>query len=97
MSMPSLSTLGEATFTAAELMAFEFPEARWAVPGIIPEGVTLLAGKPKQGKSWASLGISIAVATGGEALGKVRVERGEVLYLALEDNPRRLQSASRSS
>jgi hypothetical protein len=91
MSMPSLSTLGEATFTAAELMAFEFPEARWAVPGIIPEGVTLLAGKPKQGKSWASLGISIAVATGGEALGKVRVERGEALYLALEDNPRRLQ------
>jgi hypothetical protein len=61
------------------------------VPGIIPEGVTLLAGKPKQGKSWASLGLSIAVATGGEALGKVRVERGEVLYLALEDNPRRLQ------
>ena len=31
------------------------------------------------------------MATGGEALGKVPVERGEVLYLALEDNPRRLQ------
>ena len=52
MSIPSQSTLDEAPFTAAELMAFEFPEARWAVPGIIPEGVTLLAGKPKQGKSW---------------------------------------------
>jgi hypothetical protein len=91
MSGSSLSTLDEMTITATELMAFKFPEAQWAVPGIIPEGVTLLAGKPKQGKSWASLGISIAVATGGEALGKVRVERGEALYLALEDNPRRLQ------
>lgn len=91
MSGPSYSPLDEVTFTAAELMAFEFPEARWAVPGIIPEGVTLLAGKPKLGKSWASLGIGVAVATGGEAFGKVRVEQGEALYLALEDNRRRLQ------
>jgi RecA-family ATPase len=91
MSIPSRSTLDEVTFTATELMAFEFPEAQWAVPGMIPEGVTLLAGKPKLGKSWGSLGIGVAVATGGKPLGKVRVERGEVLYLALEDNLRRLQ------
>jgi hypothetical protein len=79
------------TFTAADLMASELPEARWAVPGIVPEGVTLLAGKPKLGKSWALLGICVAIATGGVALGKVRVEQGEALYLALEDNRRRLQ------
>ncbi len=45
------------TFTAAELMAAELPPVRWAVPGIVPEGVTLFAGKPKLGKSWAALGL----------------------------------------
>ena len=79
------------TFTAANLMALELPEARWAVPGIVPEGVTLLVGKPKLGKSWLTLGLGVATATGGVAVGTKRVEQGECLYLALEDNRRRLQ------
>jgi len=79
------------TFTAAELMSEELPPVRWAVPGILPEGVSFLAGKPKMGKSWMSYGLCVAVATGGVALGTKRVERGETLYLALEDNKRRLQ------
>src|SRR5215212_8360654 len=78
--------------SAKELMAIEFPLPRWIVPGIVPEGTTILAGKPKMGKSWLALGTSLAVAAGGIALGTKRVERGAVLYLALEDNPRRLQS-----
>lgn len=79
------------TFTAADLMALELPETRWAVPDIVPEGVTLLVGKPKLGKSWLTLGFGVATATGGVALGTKRVEQGECLYLALEDNRRRLQ------
>jgi len=79
------------TFTAADLMALEIPEVQWAVPGLVPEGVTLLAGKPKLGKSWLTLGLGVATATGGVALGTRRVEQGECLYLALEDNRRRLQ------
>ncbi len=74
-----------------ELMETEFPEVRYAVPGIIPEGVSLLAGKPKLGKSWLALGLCIAVASGGYALGKKPVEMGGALYLALEDNDRRMQ------
>jgi hypothetical protein len=79
------------TFTAAELMAEELAEVKWVVPGILPEGVTLLAGKPKLGKSWLALGVAIAVATGGVALGIKPVEAGDVLYMALEDNRRRLR------
>lgn len=79
------------SWTAAELMACDFPEPRWAVPGIIAEGVTILAGAPKVGKSWLALGLGIAVATGGKALGALEVTEGDVLYLALEDPPRRLQ------
>jgi hypothetical protein len=79
------------TFTAADLMAEAMPEVREIVPSILPEGVTFLAGKPKLGKTWMVLGLSLAVATGGKAFGTNSVERGEVLHLALEDNRRRLQ------
>lgn len=82
-------------WTAAELMATTFPEPRWAVPGIVAEGATILAGPPKLGKSWAALNLCTAVAAGGRALGKVPVDQGESLYLALEDTPRRLQGRLR--
>lgn len=82
--------------TAAELMVMELPEIRWAVPDILPEGVSILAGKPKLGKSWMALGLCVAVASGGYALGKKPVEQGEALYLALEDNTRRLQKRMRA-
>jgi hypothetical protein len=78
-------------WTAAHLMMAELPEPRWAVPDIVPEGLSLLVGSPKVGKSWAALGLALAVARGGAALGAVDVEEGDVLYLALEDGPRRLR------
>ena len=81
--------------TAAELMALDLPEISWIIPVILPSGVTILAGKVKMGKSWMVLAFSIAVATGGVVLGTMRVERGEVLYLALEDNWRRLKKRLR--
>jgi AAA domain len=79
------------TLTAAELLGLELPPIRWSVAGLLPEGVTLLAGKPKVGKSWMALGIAIAISTGGVALGTRPVEMGDVLYMALEDNYRRLR------
>src|SRR5215217_4338909 len=79
------------TMTAAELMDKELPPVKWAVSGVLPEGVTILAGKPKMGKSWLALGLCVAVASGGRALGKIRAECGGALYLGLEDQERRLQ------
>jgi len=79
-------------FTASDLEEMIFPEPKWAVPGLLPEGLTILAGRPKRGKSWMGLGLALAVASGGKALGKIDVEKGDALYLALEDNPRRLQN-----
>ena len=77
--------------TADALCQKEFPDPRWAIPGIVPEGTTLLCGKPKMGKSWMALGFGLAVASGGVALGSISVEAGDVLYLSLEDNQRRLK------
>jgi hypothetical protein len=48
------------------------------------------------GKSWFALGLAIAIATGGVALGSKRVVGGDVLYMALEDNERRMQSRLRT-
>jgi hypothetical protein len=79
------------TITASELMQKDFPLPRWAVEPILPEGLTILAGPPKVGKSWLALTLSLAVATGGKALGVYQASQGEVLYLALEDNHRRLK------
>src|SRR5215203_1185646 len=79
------------TMSATELMRLELPPVKWAVPGVLPEGVTILAGKPKMGKSWLGLGLSVSVSAGGRALGKIPTERGVALYLGLEDNKRRLQ------
>lgn len=82
--------------SGAWLDAQTFPELAWAVPGIIPEGFGLFTGPPKVGKSWASLDIVLAVASGSDALGKVPVgEARPVLLLALEDGDRRLQSRCR--
>ncbi len=82
-------------WTAAELLAQTFPRPRWAVENLIPEGVMLLAGAPKIGKSWLALGLCVAVAAGGKALGSISTVKGCALYLALEDTPRRLQARLR--
>ena len=82
-------------FSLQELLSWELPPPRWAIPGILPEGLTLLAGKPKQGKSWLALSAALSIAAGGVALGTQPVSQGEVFYLALEDNARRLQGRAR--
>ena len=82
-------------FSLQELLSWELPPVRWAIPEILPEGLTLLAGKPKLGKSWLALSAALSIASGGVALGTHPVTQGDVLYLALEDNARRLQARTR--
>jgi len=81
-----------AIFSLQDLLSWELPPVRWAIPAILPEGLTLLAGKPRLGKSWLALSLALAVAAGGMALGTQPVTQGEVLYVALEENARRLQA-----
>ncbi|GAA2184688.1 hypothetical protein GCM10009785_33610 [Brooklawnia cerclae] len=81
--------------TGAWLDEQVFPELTWIVPGLVPEGMTLLVGGPKIGKSWLSFDIALAAATGGRAVGCIPVSWRPVLLLALEDGDRRLQSRAR--
>lgn len=81
--------------SAVALDGMVFPPVRYVVPGMLPEGLSILAGKPKFGKSFAVLDMAIAVAAGGAACGTVRCEAGDVLYCAMEDGARRLQERQR--
>lgn len=82
----------DGAFSAAWLSGQTFAPVEYVIPGLIPEGLTLLVAAPKVGKSWMVLDLAHAAATGGRALGSIQVDQRPVLYLALEDGPRRLQS-----
>lgn len=74
----------------AELLSRSIPPQRWIIDSILPEGLTLLCGKPKAGKSWLSLDIALHVASGQDFWGH-KTSAGRVLLFALEDGERRLK------
>ena len=80
------------TITAADLAKLQFAPLQWTVPGLLPEGLALIAGKPKLGKSFLALDLALAVSAGSMAMGGIRCQQGAVLYCALEDGRRRLQT-----
>lgn len=80
-----------AVVSASDLKAKRFKPISYVVPGYIPEGVTIFAGKPKIGKSWLLYDVCLASAAGRFVLGDIKPAEGDVLYLALEDSERRLQ------
>lgn len=80
----------DVSIDAETLLGMDFPPVDYVVQDYVVEGLSILAGRPKLGKSWMALGFCVAVATGGQTLG-VDCEEGDVLYLALEDNLRRLK------
>ncbi|HQN23283.1 MAG TPA: AAA family ATPase, partial [Thermotogota bacterium] len=75
----------------SELMTRTFEDARWIINGLIPEGLTLIVGKPKIGKSWFVLESAIRAAQGKQFIG-YETEKSKVLYYALEDSERRLNN-----
>jgi len=77
---------------ADRLQVIKHEPVTLVIPPLIAEGVTLLAGKPKLGKSWLMLDIALGVASGKPVLGDLPTMPGQVLGLFLEDSQRRLQS-----
>lgn len=79
------------TITASTLMNTQFDPLSFSIEKLLPQGIFILAGSGKIGKSWLALDMCVAVATGGE-LWNFHATQGDVLYLALEDTHPRLQS-----
>jgi hypothetical protein len=84
--------IDKSRWTVQELYETDFPEPRWIVPGLIPEGLTFLGGRPKIGKSWLVIQLSHAKGSQAGMFLGMQVEHGGVLFLAYEDSPRRLKS-----
>lgn len=82
--------LGKRSWYVSELYQTEFPEPRYLIPDLLPAGLAALGARPKIGKSWLGLQISVAVGTGGRIFDQP-VQKGRVLYLALEDSARRMK------
>lgn len=64
------------------------------VEDLILPGLSMLSGRPKQGKSWLVHGWLLRVAAGRAIFG-LKTHRAKCLYLALEDSERRLQDRTR--
>jgi hypothetical protein len=74
------------------IMATEFPPIKWVIPGYVSEGFIVLAGRQKLGKTWLAIDWGLAVSVGGVAMGSIACEQGDVLYIDMENGPRRIQS-----
>ncbi len=72
------------------LMDMRLPPTRFCVETLLPQGVSILGGAPKIGKSWLVLDLCIHVAK-GEPLWNLPTQKGTTLYLCLEDSLRRIQ------
>ncbi|WP_416909318.1 MAG: AAA family ATPase [Polymorphobacter sp.] len=70
----------------------QFAPLQWPVPGLLPEGLALIGGKPKLGKSFMALDLALAVTGAKRAMGIIACQPGHALYCALEDCERRLQT-----
>jgi len=77
--------------TIADLLDKEFPEPRFIIPGIIPEGNSVVTSAPKGGKSHLVLDIMTSLSLGVPVLG-IETTPQKTLYLALEDTQRRLKN-----
>ena len=78
------------TVSYNELMEETLPCRKAVIEGLLGTGVYMLVGAPKIGKSFLVALIAYRVSTGTD-LWDYRVHGGTVLYLALEDDKKRLQ------
>ena len=78
------------TITAEDLQNRTYEPTHFLVDELIPEGLHILAGAPKIGKSFLVLQMAYQVSMGTPFLG-FSSRQGTVLYLALEDTYERLQ------
>ena len=78
------------TISMTELHQNMYKSRSAIIEGVLYPGTYLLAGAPKIGKSFLVAQLAYHVSTGKELWGH-QVRQGTVLYLALEDDHRRLQ------
>ena len=79
------------TIDGETLMSQPLTPLNFVVDTLLSQGLHILAGSPKVGKSWLALWLAVTVAK-GEAVWGMGVKQGTTLYLCLEDSTLRIQN-----
>lgn len=74
-----------------EIMTTVYKPIEFVVDGLLAQGLYILAGAPKVGKSWLALDMCLSIAKGEKVLGQ-ETTQGTALYLCLEDSFQRIQN-----
>lgn len=74
-----------------EIMTTVYKPIEFVVDGLLAQGLYILAGAPKVGKSWLALDMCLSIAKGEKVLGQ-QTTQGTALYLCLEDSYVRIQN-----
>ncbi len=78
-------------YSARWLVEHEQEAPHQIVSGLVTEGLALLAGKPKSGKSHLAMQLAINVARGEPSIAGYKTDRCTVLYLDLEQSLRAIR------
>ncbi len=73
------------------LIDMRLEPVNFCIEKLLPQGIAMISGAPKIGKSWLMLDWCLKIAK-GESVWDFRSHRGTTLYLCLEDNWNRVQS-----
>ena len=79
------------TIDGETLMSQPLTPLNFVVDTLLSQGLHILAGSPKVGKSWLALWLAVTVAK-GETVWGMGVKQGTTLYLCLEDSTLRIQN-----
>lgn len=79
------------TIDADTLLSTPMDKTLFVVDGLIPQGLSVLSGSSKIGKSWLMLWLSLQVAR-GQPVWEFETNKSDVLYLCLEDTYARIQN-----
>lgn len=79
------------TIDGETLMSIPVEPLNFVVDSLISQGLHILAGAPKVGKSWLALWLATTIAK-GESVWNLQTKQGTTLYLCLEDSTRRIQN-----
>ena len=72
------------------LLDMDLPATRFVIKDLLPQGLAIIGGSPKVGKSWLMLDWCVRIAK-GEKIWIFSTTQGTTLYVSLEDTASRLQ------
>lgn len=79
------------TIDGQTLMTMPLQPLEFVIENLLSNGLHILAGSPKVGKSWLALWLAVTISKGEDIWGN-KVKQGDTLYLCFEDSQIRIQN-----